>query len=66
MVYSQMMWTSKSFIKSYKKNKNGILHGNVGYFLVSREAGLIVKYESDLKILSILLQKSKFKLKYYK
>lgn len=66
MVYSQMMWTSKSFIKSYKKNKNGILHGKVGYFPVSREAGLIVKYESDLKILSILLQKSKFKLKYYK
>ena len=66
MVYSQMMWKSKSFIKSYNKNKHAILHGKVGYFPVSREAGLIVKYKSDLKILSILLKKSKFKLKYYK
>lgn len=66
MVYSQMMWKSKSFLNYYKKNKNGILHGKVGYYEVSRDLGIIIKYKSDLKLASILLKKNKFKLQYYK
>jgi len=66
MVYSLMMWKSKSFLTSYKKKRIGILHGKVGYYSVSREAGMIIKYKSDLKLASVLLKKSKFKLNYYK
>lgn len=65
MIYSQMMWKSKSFLNSYKKNKRGILHGKVGYFPVSRETGIIIKYKKDLELVSSLLKKSNFKLKYY-
>lgn len=66
MVYTQMIWNSKSFIKSYEENGNGILHGKVGYFEVSKHSGMIIKYESDLKLASILLKKTKYKLRYYK
>ena len=30
LVYSQMMWNTSSFIKSYKKKGSGILHGKIG------------------------------------
>ena len=43
MVYSLMMWKSKSFKKAYKEKKGTILHGKVGFYNVSRLSGLIVK-----------------------
>lgn len=68
MVYSLMMWKSSSFIKSYKKNKTGILHGKVGYYPVNKLSGLIVKDIFDLKLISMLLKsmRTKFKLNYFK
>jgi CMP-N-acetylneuraminic acid synthetase len=68
MVYSLMMWRSSSFIRSYKKNKTGILHGKVGYYPVSKYSGLIVKDIFDLKLISMLLKSehTKFKINYFK
>ena len=43
MVYSLMMWKSKSFISAYERKKGTILHGKVGFYNVSRLSGIIVK-----------------------
>ena len=50
MVYSIMMWKSKSFIGSMTKNNHAIQHGKIGYFNVSFESSIIVKNANDLKI----------------
>ncbi len=61
MVYSIMMWNSKSFIESYKNDKKAILHGKIGYFPVSKYSGIIVKDKIDLEIVSTILKISKKK-----
>lgn len=66
MVYSLMMWKSKSFIKSYEKKSGTILHGKVGFYNVSRLSGLIVKNKLDLHIVSAIINKKKDKIKYFK
>ena len=69
MVYSVMMWNSKSFIKSMRKTGSAILHGKVGYYAVSRDSSLMIKTEEDLMMaeLKIKLAKKnkKYNLKYY-
>ena len=66
MVYSLMMWKSKSFKKAYKEKKGTILHGKVGFYNVSRLSGLIVKNKLDLQIVSAIINKRKDKIKYFK
>ena len=68
MVYSLMMWNSKTFINTYKKTKKAILHGRVGYYPVSKLSGIIVKDKIDLKIVSTIMSYSgkKNKIRYYK
>ncbi|MBD1134929.1 hypothetical protein IDH21_00845 [Pelagibacterales bacterium SAG-MED47] len=68
MVYSIMMWNSKTFIKAYEKDRKAILHGKVGYYPVSKFSGIIVKDKIDLEIVSTILKVSKKKnlIKYFK
>ena len=68
MVYSLMMWSSKSFIASYKKRKRAILHGKISFYPVDKFSGIIVKDKIDLEIVSTILKKSKKKnsIKYFK
>ena len=66
MVYSLMMWKSKSFIKAHKEKKGTILHGKVGFYNVSRLSGLIVKNKLALHIVSAIINKRKDKIKYFK
>lgn len=71
MNYSIMMWTKKSFIKNYEKNGHAILHGKRGFYEISNNSALNVKYSEDLelisKIMKINLNKSNnFKIKYDK
>ena len=67
-VYSIMMWTSDSFIKSYKRNKGSILHGKFKTYNVSDYSGIIVKNHKDLKIVEnlIKLETKNIKIKYDK
>ena len=68
MVYSIMMWKSKTFMKSMKKTGNAILHGKVGYFPVSKESSLMIKTKEDLVMAQLMLNiknKKKLDLKYY-
>ena len=66
MVYSLMMWKSKSFISAYERKKGTILHGKVGFYNVSRLSGIIVKNKLDLHIVSAIINKKKNKIKYFK
>ena len=68
MVYSIMMWSANTFIKSYKKNKKAILHGKIGFYPVSKFSGIIVKDKLDLEIVSTILKNSKInkKIRYFK
>ena len=69
MVYSIMMWDSKSFKKSMKLNGNGILHKKVGFYTVSQMSGIIIKTKEDLKLVSQIInlkQKKNYKISYYK
>lgn len=68
MVYSIMMWNSRSFIESMQKTGNAILHGKVGYYPVSKDSSLMIKTEEDLKMAELKLQLEKknkrYKLRY--
>ena len=69
MVYSIMMWTTKSFIRNMKNNKSGILHGKIGYYNVDQLSSNIIKYKNDLLIVESILKaknKKNYKIKYDK
>ena len=68
LVYSLMMWNTKSFLKSFEKFGHGILCGKSGNYIVSDISGIIVKTENDLKLIKAILdiKKNKSKLKYDK
>ena len=68
MVYSLMMWNTKSFSKSFEKFGHGILCGRSGNYIVNDVSGIIVKTETDLKLVKAILdiKKNKPKLKYDK
>jgi CMP-N-acetylneuraminic acid synthetase len=69
MVYSIMMWNSKSFINSMRKTGNAILHGKVGYYPVSKDSSVMIKTEEDLKMAELRIQSAKknksYKLRYF-
>lgn len=56
MVYSLMMWKSKSFQRNYKIKKHGILCGKSTTYIVKDLSGIIVKYNSDLKLIESILK----------
>ncbi len=67
MVYSIMMWKTKSFIRNMKKNKSAILHGKIGYFNIPFLSSIIIKYEGDLLIAENILKtknKKNYRIKY--
>jgi len=68
MVYSLMIWKSKSFIKSFKKKGHGILCGRSGNYIVSDTSGIIIKTVNDLNLVKAIfdIKKNRTKLKYDK
>lgn len=56
MNYSIMMWTKKSFIKNYEKNGHAILHGKRGFYEISNNSALNVKYSEDLELISKIMK----------
>ena len=66
MVYSVMMWTSKSFIRAYKLKKGAMLHGKIGFYPVSKESQIIIKYYEDLILAESFLNSRNKKIKYDK
>ena len=62
MVYSIMMWSTNSFIKSMSLKGNAIMHGKFDSYNVSKLSSLIVKKIEDVWIIeSILNQRKKIK-----
>ncbi len=60
MVYTLMMWNSKSFLSHYSKNKYAILHGKKFFYEISKNSSIIVKNKDDLNLIqNILLKKNK-------
>ena len=59
MNYSIMMWKKESFIKSFSKNNHAILHGKKGFYEISDNSALIVKYAEDLELISKIMESSK-------
>ncbi len=49
MIYSIMMWKTKSFVKNMKKNKSAILHGKIGYYNIPVSSSIIIKYDKLLR-----------------
>ena len=69
MNYSLMMWTKKSYMNSYEKKGHAILHGKKGFYEISYNSALIVKYAEDLELISKIMdssKKNKSKLRYDK
>ena len=64
MVYTLMMWNTKTFLKSYKKNKFAMLHGRKYYFPVSKNSSLIVKNKEDLLLIETILKQKNKKIEY--
>lgn len=56
LVYSLMMWNSKSFIKTYNSKGYGMLSGNVGFFEVDKKSTVKLNYEEDLEFCEAFLK----------
>jgi len=64
-VYSIMMWQSACFRQHYERDGYALLSGRLGYFPVSKESSVIIKYQEDLDLAEqILLSRKKVK-RYY-
>ena len=61
LVYSLMMWNSKTFLKAYNAEGFGMLSGKVGFFEVDKKSAIKLSYEEDLEFCEAFLQTSKFK-----
>jgi CMP-N-acetylneuraminic acid synthetase len=56
LVYSLMMWKSKSFIKTFNSKGFGMLSGNVGFFEVDKKSTIKLNYEEDLEFCEAFLE----------
>jgi len=65
LVYSLMMWNSKSFLKSYKSKGYGMLSGNVGFFEVDKKSTIKLNFEEDLEFCEAFLKVGKNTLEKY-
>lgn len=59
LVYSLMMWNSKTFLKIYNSKGFGMLSGNVGFFEVDKKSAIKLSYEEDLEFCEAFLKTSK-------
>tara|TARA_B100001027_G_C16168867_1_gene286064 strand:- start:26 stop:739 length:714 start_codon:yes stop_codon:yes gene_type:complete len=67
MNYCIMMWDSKTFLKSMKKQNSAILHGKIGYYNLDPHKSFIIKTKKDLNLVENLLKKNlQKKIKYFK
>lgn len=57
MVYSFMMWSTKSFIENMNKKNNALMHGKFSYFNVSKLSGIIIKKLEDIWVAESILKK---------
>jgi len=65
LVYSLMMWRSKTFLESYKLKGHGMLSGNVGFFEVDKKSTIKISFEEDLNFCEAWLNvKQKSEIKY--
>ena len=55
-VYSIMMWKNEIFMKKYEEKGHALFCGKVGYYPVSKETSLIVKFEEDLSLIEAIIQ----------
>ena len=68
MVYTLMMWKTKSFLKNYKKYGYAFLNNKVCFYPVSFETSYIVKNVDDLKLVESIIKSknNKYIIKYDK
>lgn len=65
LVYSLMMWKTKTFIETYKKKGYAMLSGNVGFFEVDKKSSIKLNFEEDLKFCEAFLKlKDTYEVKY--
>ncbi len=55
-VYSVMMWRSAEFVKEYREKGYAFFLGKVGFYPVSRLAGIIIKREEDLRLADFIMR----------
>lgn len=58
-VYSLMMWKTGTFQDAMGRQGYAILHGNIGYYLVSKWSGIIIKTEEDLLLADFIVRSKK-------
>ena len=58
-VYSIMMWRSTCFKKNYERDGYAMLSGRLGYFPVSKETSVFIKYKEDLDLAERILESRK-------
>ena len=54
-VYSVMMWRTSTFLSAFEQRGYALLSGKVGYYPVSRFAGVLIKTPEDLQLAEALL-----------
>ena len=65
LVYSLMMWKSKTFLKQYTSKGYGMLSGNLGLFEVDPKSTIKLNYEEDLQLCEAILNISNVQSKKY-
>ena len=58
-VYSLMMWRTGTFQEAVERQGHAILHGNIGYYPVSKWSGIIIKTEEDLLLADFIVRSIK-------
>jgi len=58
-VYSLMIWKTRTFVNAMKLKGYAILHGNIGYYPVSKMSGIIIKTEYDLLLVDSIIRYGK-------
>jgi CMP-N-acetylneuraminic acid synthetase len=58
-VYSLMMWRTDTFQEAMGRQGYAILHGNIGYYQVSKWSGIIIKTEEDLLLADFIARSRK-------
>ena len=59
LVYSLMMWNSKTFLKTYNSKGFAMLSGNVGFFEVDKKSTIKLNYEEDLEFCEAFIKINK-------
>lgn len=65
LVYSLMMWKSKTFLKQYSSRGYGMISGSFGLFEVDKKSTIKLNYEEDLQLCEAVLNINNFQSKKY-